>query len=88
LLDVAGDVVVEHSDAPNELNKVTANVLKIELIDRDALPASADAEVVVHGDSAAAFQHVAAALAACREAGVSQLGVTVEIAAAGGPTNR
>ena len=38
-------------------------------------------EVLIHGDAGADFQHVAAALAACRSAGVSELGITVEVAA-------
>jgi biopolymer transport protein ExbD len=42
--------------------------------------------VVIHGDAACAFQHVATALGACREAGVSELGISVRIANAGGPT--
>jgi biopolymer transport protein ExbD len=36
--------------------------------------------VVIHGDANCAFQHVAAALGACRQAGVSELGITVRIA--------
>ena len=36
--------------------------------------------VVIRGDAACAFQHVAAALAACQEAHISELGITVRIA--------
>jgi len=36
--------------------------------------------VVIRGDAACAFQHVAAALAACKEANISDLGITVRIA--------
>jgi biopolymer transport protein ExbD len=43
---------------------------------------SADVEVVVHGDAHCDFQHIAAAMAACREGGVTQLGITVETATA------
>jgi biopolymer transport protein ExbD len=39
--------------------------------------------VVILGDAGCPFQHVAAALAACKEAGVSDLAVSVRIAAAG-----
>jgi biopolymer transport protein ExbD len=39
--------------------------------------------VVIHGDAKCAFQHVAAALGACRQAGISELGITVRIADAG-----
>ncbi|MCC7476432.1 MAG: biopolymer transporter ExbD [Pirellulales bacterium] len=38
--------------------------------------------VVIHGDANCAFQHVAAVLGACRQAGISELGITVRIAAA------
>jgi len=36
--------------------------------------------VVIRGDASCAFQHVAATLAACKEAHVSDLGITVRIA--------
>jgi biopolymer transport protein ExbD len=36
--------------------------------------------VVIHGDAKCAFQHVATALGACRQAGISELGITVRIA--------
>ncbi|HEX4413183.1 MAG TPA: biopolymer transporter ExbD [Lacipirellulaceae bacterium] len=39
--------------------------------------------VVIHGDAKCAFQHVASALGACRQAGISELGITVRIAGAG-----
>lgn len=38
--------------------------------------------VVIHGDAICPFQHVAAVLGACRQAGISELGITVRIAAA------
>jgi biopolymer transport protein ExbD len=38
--------------------------------------------VVIHGDAKCPFQYVAAALGACRQAGVSELGITVRIAGA------
>jgi len=40
--------------------------------------------VVIRGDASCAFQHVAATLAACKEANISELGITVKIAQAGG----
>jgi biopolymer transport protein ExbD len=36
--------------------------------------------VVIRGDAACAFQHVAAALAACKDAHISELGITVKLA--------
>ena len=41
--------------------------------------------VVIRGDAQCAFQHIAAALAACRQAGISELGITVRIAGIGNP---
>jgi biopolymer transport protein ExbD len=43
-----------------------------------------DPSVVIRGDAQCTFQDVAAALAACREANISELGITVRIA---GTTN-
>src|SRR5262245_3848455 len=39
--------------------------------------------VVIHGDANCPFQHVADALGACKQAGISELGITVRIASAG-----
>lgn len=39
--------------------------------------------VVIRGDANCAFQHIASALAACRQAGISDLGITVRIASFG-----
>jgi biopolymer transport protein ExbD len=36
--------------------------------------------VVIRGDAACAFQHVAAALSACKDANISELGITVKLA--------
>lgn len=44
--------------------------------------------VVIRGDAAVQFQHVAASLAACKEAKVSELGITVRVAAGGQATRR
>ncbi|NOY42304.1 MAG: biopolymer transporter ExbD [Planctomycetes bacterium] len=38
--------------------------------------------VVIRGDATSAFQHVAGALAACKEANITDLGITVKIAEA------
>lgn len=43
--------------------------------------------VVIHGDAKCAFQHVASALGACRQAGISELGITVRIADASSSGN-
>ena len=39
--------------------------------------------VVIRGDSQCAFQHVASVLAACQQAGISDLGITVRLAGIG-----
>jgi biopolymer transport protein ExbD len=44
--------------------------------------------VVIRGDAQCVFQHVASALAACRTANISELGITVRIAAANGAATR
>ncbi len=36
--------------------------------------------VVIRGDAACAFQHVAEALSACKDANISELGITVKLA--------
>lgn len=36
--------------------------------------------VVIRGDAACAFQHVASALAACKDAHIAELGITVKLA--------
>lgn len=43
-----------------------------------------DVSVVIRGDAACAFQDVATTLGACREADISELGITVRLAGAGG----
>jgi biopolymer transport protein ExbD len=50
-----------------------------------ARTALGEPSVVIRGDAKCAFQHVAAALAACRQAGVAELGITVRIAGIGNP---
>ncbi|QEG36199.1 ExbD/TolR family protein [Bythopirellula goksoeyrii] len=44
--------------------------------------------VVIRGDASCAFQHVAAALAACKDANISELGITVKLAQAVAITTR
>ncbi len=44
--------------------------------------ASPDMEVILHGDANCPFQHVADTLAACHEAQITQIGITVELATA------
>ena len=46
---------------------------------RSARQGARDLSVVVRGDGEGAFQHVAGVLAACRKAGVSDLGISVRV---------
>jgi biopolymer transport protein ExbD len=74
--------VVTVSENGNTLldgNKVTLDELTKELT--EAASQTPDIDVLIHGDARSDFQHVAAALAACRAAGVTDVGVTVEVAA-------
>ncbi len=42
--------------------------------------------VIIRGDASCPFQHVAAAMSACQQAGISDLGITVRIAGVGRTT--
>jgi biopolymer transport protein ExbD len=79
IVSVAADGHLELDGA-----KVTAE----ELISRLAAARTPLTEptVVIHGDASCPFQNVANALGACRQAGVSELGITVRIASAGATT--
>ncbi len=76
-------VVSVTSDGHLELDgvKVTGDELISRLI--AARTPLTEPTVVIHGDAACPFQHVATALGACRQAGVSELGITVRIAGSG-----
>lgn len=72
---------VELDGAPVTLDELTARL-------RGETEQQSDKQLVIHGDARASFQHVAAAMAACQQGGVSELSITIEIAARGGPTRR
>ena len=68
------------SDGQVELQtKVVSLPVLIDTL-RSKMAASTETEVLISGDARCDFQYVAATLAACREAGVTKVGVTVEIA--------
>jgi biopolymer transport protein ExbD len=46
----------------------------------EAILATPQQSVVILGDAGCPFQHIAAAMAACKEAGVSELAVSVQVA--------
>ena len=67
------------ADGHMELNGHTLTAS--ELSDRltTARSTEPDLQVVIRGDARCEFQHIASAMGACRDAGVSELGVTVRI---------
>lgn len=76
---VFGDGRIELDGEPKTIESLTTTLAELT-------SQTSDVEVVINGDAHCEFQHIAAALAACREAKVAELGITVEIASAGGGT--
>jgi biopolymer transport protein ExbD len=76
-------VVVVQSDGRIELNGASATLDELTARLATLRAQSGQPSVIIRGDGQCAFQHVAAALAACRQAGVAELGITVRIAGIG-----
>jgi len=72
---------VELDGKPLTLNDLTSQLAK-------ARTPLSEPTVVIRGDAGCPFQHVASALAACQQAGISDLGITVRIAGANRTTTR
>jgi biopolymer transport protein ExbD len=74
--------VAVHADGRLSLDgrSVTLEELTEQLA--PAIDAAPQQSVVILGDAGCAFQHVAAAMAACKEAGVTDLAVSVQLAEA------
>mgnify|MGYP002621632961 CR=1 FL=1 len=73
--------------------QVSLDSEKVSLADLTSILAGAQKEypqlsVVIRGDAACAFQHVASALAACKDANISELGITVKLSQATGKLTR
>ncbi|MEM8865839.1 MAG: biopolymer transporter ExbD [Planctomycetota bacterium] len=81
-------IVAVFEDGHVELDGQVVSLASLTEELREATQQSDDVQVVIHGDARCDFQHVAATLAACREGRVSELGITVEIAASGGTLRR
>jgi biopolymer transport protein ExbD len=66
------------------------DVTRDELIARlkSTLSAGGSPSVIIRGDAKCAFENVASVLAACRQAGVAELGITVRLAGLGAPAAR
>ena len=79
-------VVSVQSDGRVELNGALVSVEELTARLTAARTPLGDPSVVIRGDAQCAFQHVATALAACRQAGISELGITVRLAGLGATT--
>jgi biopolymer transport protein ExbD len=76
---VLADGNVELDGKPLTLPELTSNLAA-------ARTPLTEPTVVIRGDASCRFQHVASALAACQQAGISDLGITVRIAGVGRTT--
>jgi biopolymer transport protein ExbD len=70
---VLADGRIELDGAAVTLNELTSRLAA-------ARTPLSEPTVVIRGDAGCAFQHVASALGACQQAGISDLGITVRIA--------
>ncbi len=70
------------ADGHVELDKQSVTLDQLTQQLSQATAQSDDVQVVIEGDARCPFQHIAAAMAACREARVAELSVPVELAAA------
>jgi len=77
-------VVNVYADGRLELDGETVTLAELTSQLAEARSARGDVSVVIRGDAECAFQNVAATLGACREANISELGITVRIAGNGG----
>jgi biopolymer transport protein ExbD len=72
--------VVIHADGRISLDGETVTIDDLTKRLTEAIGATPDQSVVILGDAGCPFQHVAAAMAACKDAGVTQLSVSVQVA--------
>jgi biopolymer transport protein ExbD len=79
VVTVLTDGRVELDGAPLSLAELTAKLAA-------ARTPLTEPTVVIRGDAQCAFQHVASTLAACQQAGISDLGITVRLAGVGKTT--
>jgi biopolymer transport protein ExbD len=73
-------IVSVFHDGHVELDGLTVSLDELTVRLTDARHRHGNPTVVIRGDAACPFQHVAGALAACRMANVSELGITVRLA--------
>jgi biopolymer transport protein ExbD len=72
--------VAVFADGRVTLDNTTVTLVELTAQLAESQKARPDQSVVILGDAGCPFQHVAAALAACKEAGVSDLAVSVRVA--------
>lgn len=81
-------VVTIYQGGRIELDGRPVSLAQLAIRLSEGVSGESNRQVEVRGDGRCDFQHIAAAMAACREAGVLDLAVTVEVAAAGASTRR
>jgi biopolymer transport protein ExbD len=97
-IEVAVPKVAQAGEGTPPRQALVVNVLASGRFELDGAPVTADEltsrlaaartpltepTVVIHGDATCPFQNVAEALGACKQAGISELGITVRLASAG-----
>src|SRR5690606_8020826 len=73
-------MILVHADGQISLDHKTVPLTELNSQLRMALASVPDLQVTIQGDKLCPFQHVAAVMAVCREAGVSELGISVQTA--------
>jgi biopolymer transport protein ExbD len=73
-------MIVVQADGQVRLDQQPVGLPELTNRMRAAVASTSDVQVIIQGDRDCPFQHVAAAMAACREAGVAELGISVETA--------
>ncbi|HMO84536.1 MAG TPA: biopolymer transporter ExbD [Lacipirellulaceae bacterium] len=74
--------VAVHADGRVSLDRQALSLDELQSRLAEAAAAAPQTSVVILGDAGCPFQYVAAAMAACKEAGIKALSVSVQVAAA------
>jgi biopolymer transport protein ExbD len=80
--------IVVHSDGRLALDHEPITLEELAKRLAEGITSTPRQSVVILGDAGCPFQHVAAAMAACKEAGVTDLAVSVQVADAAGASAR
>lgn len=81
VINVFGDGRIEFENETATIEELTTRLTAVR-------SQRGDPSVIIRGDATCAFQHIASALAACRAAHISELGITVRTASLPGQTTR